>query len=145
MTIFEALRNDHDRQRQLLAELEQTEGASDERDRLFAALRSQLADHAALEEKYFYSEIMRDDMTIGKARHSVAEHKELDDRIEELEGIDHSNPQWLVRFKDLKHRVLHHLEEEELEVFQMAGKVLDEEQKTSLATAYRDEMDDRGH
>ena len=86
---------------------------------------------------------MSEDMTIGKARHSVAEHKELDDRVEELENTDYSNPQWLVRFKELQHRVLHHLEEEEREVFQMAGKVLDEGQKSSLADVYRNGMEER--
>lgn len=143
MTIFEALRADHDRQRRLLDELQQTEGASTDRQTLFAELKSELGVHAALEEKHFYSELMRVDMTIEKARHSVAEHKELDDRVEELEGMDHSNPQWLIRFKDLRHRVLHHLEEEEQEVFQVAGKALDERQKSALATAYNNEMDER--
>ncbi|MDX1507957.1 MAG: hemerythrin domain-containing protein [Woeseiaceae bacterium] len=143
MTIFEALRNDHERQRALLDKLEQTEGASEERDTLFAKLKTELAEHAAAEEKHFYSELMQADMTIDKARHSVAEHKELDDRIEELEGIDYSNPQWLVRFKELKHRVLHHLEEEEREVFQVAGKVLDDAQKSSLASSYQSEMAER--
>ena len=142
MTIFEALRADHDRQRKLLDELVDTEGSSDERQALFDKLKEELATHAAYEEKHFYSELMSVDMTIDKARHSVAEHKELDDRIEELEGIEHSNPQWLVRFKELKHRVLHHLEEEEREVFQMAGKVLDDDQKSSLAGAYRADMAD---
>lgn len=144
-TIFETLRADHDRQREVLDKLEQSQGASDERKELFTALKSELSNHAMLEEKYFYSELMRVDMTIGKARHSVAEHKQLDDRVEELEDMDYSNPQWLVRFKDLKHRVLHHLEEEEREVFQIAGKALDEQQKTALSTAYSDEMKEHRH
>lgn len=143
MNIFEALREDHDRQRALLDKLEQTEGASGERTTLFETLKTELAEHAAAEEKFFYSKLMQVDMTIDQARHGVAEHKELDDRIEELEGIDHSNPHWLVRFKDLKHRVLHHLEEEEREVFQMAGKVLDDAQKSSLASSYKSEMEER--
>ncbi|MDX1517066.1 MAG: hemerythrin domain-containing protein [Woeseiaceae bacterium] len=142
-TIFEALRDDHDRQRALLDKLEDTEGASPERTELFTTLKAELADHAAAEEKHFYSELMNFDVMLGKARHGVAEHKELDDRVEELESIDHSNPQWLVRFRELAHRVRHHLEEEEHEVFQMAGKALDDDQKSSLASAYRDEMSAR--
>lgn len=143
MTIFEALRSDHERQRDLLDRLEQTEGASDTRDALFSELKTELAEHAAAEEKHFYAHLMRVDMTIDKARHSVAEHKELDDRVEELEQIDHSNPQWLIKFKELKHRVLHHLEEEEREVFQLAGKALDEDHKTGLANVYQSEMAQR--
>ena len=140
MTIFEALREDHDRQRTLLNELEDTQGASERRTELFKELKQELAEHAAAEEKFFYSELMSFDNMLDKARHGVAEHKELDDRIEELESIDHSNPQWLIRFGELKHRVLHHLEEEEHEVFQMAGKALNESQKSGLADDYREEM-----
>jgi len=42
--------------------------------------------------------------------------------------------------RELEHRLLHHLEEEEREVFQLAGKVLSEEQKTDLAQSYRSAM-----
>ncbi|MDX1482152.1 MAG: hemerythrin domain-containing protein [Woeseiaceae bacterium] len=143
MTIFEALREDHERQRSLMTRLAETEGAEDTRDALFRELKAELAHHAASEEKYFYSELMAIEMTIDKARHSVAEHKELDDRVEELEATDYSSPQWLIRFKELQHRVAHHLEEEEREVFQLAGKALDEQQKTSLAEGYRADMEKR--
>lgn len=143
MNIFEALREDHERQRALMSRLAETEGDDERRDRLFRELKAELANHAASEEKYFYSELMAIDLTIDKARHSVAEHKELDDRVEELEATDYSNPQWLIRFKELRHRVLHHLEEEEREVFQLAGKALGDDQKTSLAEDYRTDMQTR--
>ncbi len=140
MNIFESLREDHDRQRQLMEQLVATEGASEDRGTLFSNLTQALADHAAAEEKHFYSKLMQHDITLEMARHSVAEHKELDDRVEELEAMDHSNPQWLIRCKELRDRVLHHLEEEEREVFQLAGKALSENQKSQLASSYRAEM-----
>ncbi len=143
MTIFEALRADHDKQREMLDGVARTEGADGNRDELFAQLKAELAHHAAAEEKHFYAELMAFDVMLDKARHSIAEHQELDDRVAELEQTDYSNPQWLIRFKDLKHRVLHHLEEEEHEVFQMAGKPLSEAQKTSLADAYNADMQKR--
>jgi len=143
MTIFEALRHDHEIQRDLLDKLEQTEGASDERKELFARLKSELADHAAAEEKFFYRKLMEHDMTLDKARHSVAEHKELDDRVEELVSTPMDEAQWKLKFRDLKDRVLHHLEEEEHEVVQMAGKALPEGTKEDLAPPYRDEMQAR--
>lgn len=143
MTIFEALRADHDRQRALLASIADTEGAEPQRIEAFEQLKTELAEHAAAEEKYFYAKLMAHDVMLDKARHSVAEHKELDDRIEALETIDFSSPQWLKDFRELEHRVLHHLEEEEHEVFQMAGKALTEPQKGALADDYRREMDER--
>ena len=70
-------------------------------------------------------------------------HKDIDDLVEELETIDMSSPQWLQKFKDLKHLVEHHLEEEEQEVFQVAGKELTDNQKEVLAEKYDNDMERR--
>ena len=42
--------------------------------------------------------------------------------------------------KSLQHKVLHHLEEEEREFFQQAGKNLSAKQKSELAVKYQTEM-----
>ena len=139
-TIFDALRADHDNQRTLVDLLIKTEGASDGRRELFDRLKNELSAHAAAEERYFYVPLMEDDLTQEKARHSVAEHKELDDFIEQLEGYDFSASQWLITAREMAHRLEHHLDEEEREVFPVAGKALDDAQKTALAVDYRADM-----
>lgn len=143
MNIYEALRQDHEVQRELLDILEDTSGAEEIRKQTFARLKDELSWHAAAEEKCFYSMIMTHDLTIDKARHSVAEHKEMDDRVEELEEIEFSSPHWLPKFKELKHRVIHHLDEEEHEVFQLSGKALTDKQKLDQGAHYRNDMDRR--
>ena len=135
-TIYEALRADHDRQRRLMAALLETTGDSPERRELFATLRSELDAHAAAEERHFYVALLQHDLTQGKARHSVAEHKDLDDVVEQLEDYDMSGSQWLQTARDLAHELEHHLAEEEHEVFQLAGKVLGDEESVALAGAY---------
>ena len=84
MTIFEALRADHDTQRTLIDLLCKTEGDSEGRQELFDKVRLELSAHAKAEERHFYVPLMEVDMTQEKARHSVAEHHELDEMIEEL-------------------------------------------------------------
>lgn len=143
MNIFEELRADHVTQRDLVARLIETTGDSDERDKVFGELTEQLEAHAAAEERYFYAALMEADLTQDKARHSVAEHKELDDFIETLEGYDRTAPAWLETARDLEHRLTHHLDEEEREVFPLAGKALTEAQKADLAAEYRDMMRER--
>lgn len=140
-TVFEALREDHEIQRRLIDLLTKTEGDSDGRRELFGRLRRELEAHAAAEERFFYVPLMEHDQTQEKARHSVAEHKELDDFIEKLEETDPSESSWLRTAKELQERLVHHLDEEEHEVFQVAGKVLDEKAKTSLADDYRADME----
>lgn len=139
-TIFEALRADHDRQRELIAELVETTGDSADRRRLFDTLRTELQAHAIEEERQFYVTLMQHDLTQDKARHSVSEHKDLDDLIEQLETYDMSGPQWVQSARDLAHKLEHHLDEEEHEVFQLAGKVLSEQDSAALAGAYQASM-----
>jgi hypothetical protein len=140
MNIFEELRKDHEIQRDLIARLVDTTGDSDERARVFELLAKELEAHAAAEERCFYVPLMESDLTQDKARHSVAEHKELDDYVETLEGYDRSAPAWLETARKLEHRLTHHLDEEEHEVFQVAGKVLSDTAKAELASEYRDLM-----
>lgn len=140
MTIFEALREDHDKQRTILDQLLKTEGDSAGRAELFERLKDHLDAHAAAEERYFYVPLMQDDLTQDKARHSVSEHKELDDFVEKLSSYEMSAPQWIQTAKKMGETLEHHLDEEEHEVFQLAGKALSEDLKTSLADEYRADM-----
>ena len=131
MTIFEALRETHDEQRHLLDMLVQTEGDSEPRDDLFKRLKESLTNHAGAEERALYIPMMEHDMTQEKARHSVAEHHEIDELAEKLEATDYSSPSWLATAKQLQHLVTHHLDEEEQE---MIEKVLE------LTNSTTDEM-----
>ncbi|ASK35727.1 hemerythrin domain-containing protein [Alloalcanivorax mobilis] len=140
MTIFEALRADHDKQRTLLELLVKTHGDSEGRDELFEKVKTELSAHAAAEERALYIPMMEVDLTQEKARHSVAEHHEIDELLETLEETDFSSSAWLSTAKKLQHLVTHHLDEEEQEVFQLAGRALPEQQKTSLARTYQKEM-----
>ena len=143
MTIFEAIRDDHDTQRTLIDLVVETEGASDGREELWAKLKVELEAHAAAEERYFYVPLMEHDVTQDAARHSVAEHKELDDFVEQLEGYDMAGPQWVQTARELRERLLHHLAEEESEVFPVAGRVIDDDEKERLAGEYTSDMERR--
>ncbi len=140
-TIFEALRGDHETQRTLIDILVKTEGDSEGRREIFAKVRRELTGHAAAEERYFYVPLMESDTTQEQARHSIAEHKELDDYLERLAGYDLSSSQWLQTARELREQLLHHLDEEETEIFPVAGKVLSDSDKTTLARQYYTDMD----
>ncbi len=136
--IFEQLREDHDEQRRLLAALCETSGDSADRSRLLEATKKELAAHAKAEEKSLYAAMLGAEGAHRKARHSVAEHHEIDEIVNKLESTDPSTPRWLSVAKQLRHRVEHHLEEEEHEVFQLAGRVLDPSEKKQLIEPYED-------
>ena len=140
MNIFEALRTSHDTQRGLANSLIMTSGDSKERNLLFKELKDELAAHAAAEERFFYVPLIAHDMTQEPSRHGIAEHHEMDELVEKLEEIELSSPAWLKVAKELHHKVHHHLEDEEQGIFQLAGKVLTEAEKISLAKDYEGEF-----
>lgn len=140
MNIFEALRISHVTQRGLADQLIRTEGASPERAFLFKELKRELSAHAAAEERFFYVPLIAHDMTQQPSRHGIAEHHQMDKLVEALDTTDFSSAGWLATAKELHHKIYHHLEDEEQGVFQLAGKVLTEAEKLSLAKDYEGEF-----
>lgn len=140
MNIFEALRTSHDTQRELADNLIRTSGDSSERELLFKELTIELAAHAAAEERFFYVPLIAHDMTQEPSRHGIAEHHEMDELVEKLRDTEPSSPAWLAVAKELHHKVFHHLKDEEQGIFQLAGKVLSDAEKLSLAKGYEGEF-----
>jgi hemerythrin superfamily protein len=115
--IFARLKQDHDRQRELLDRLERTQGASSERAQLFESFTKDAKSHAAAEEQALYSTMLRKPQTTAETRHSVAEHHEIEVALNDLAATDMASTEWLDKFRTLKHDYLHHIGEEEDEHF----------------------------
>lgn len=126
--IYAAIKADHDRHRTLLETLADTSGDSKERRAAWDEFYHDVKAHAAAEEETFYSKLITETWGQDHARHSVHEHQQLDDIMEELNEMDMSSSGWLTRFKTLRHEYEHHIEEEEDEVFPRARDVIDEEE-----------------
>lgn len=139
MNIFEALRESHERQRTYAKALIQTSGDTPERVEAYKQLKAELQAHETAEERHFYIPLMEFDNGVDLSRHAIAEHHEMDEMMEELDETEMSSPAWLVTAKKLSEKVHHHLKEEEQKFFQMAGKLLDDKQKESLAGQYEKE------
>lgn len=143
MNIFEALRESHDRQRSYADALIQTSGDSAEREKAYKQLKEELHAHETAEERFFYIPLMAHDNGVDLSRHAISEHHEMDEMMEELDETEMSSPAWLATAKKLSEKVHHHLKEEEQKFFQMAGKLLDEKQKQSLAGEYVKEYEEQ--
>ena len=133
--IFARLKQDHDKHRDLLARILETHGESGERAALFVELTRELKSHAAAEEQALYSTMLRKPETTAETRHSVAEHHEIDEMLNDLAATDMATGGWLTKFKALDHRYRHHIEEEEQDHFPDFEKYLtmaDEEHMQSV-------------
>lgn len=126
--IYDAIKSDHDDHRALLNTLEDTSGDSEKRRKAWDDFYNDVKSHAAAEEETFYSKLISKTWGQDAARHSVHEHQQLDDLMEELNEMDMSSPGWLTKFKTLKHDYEHHMEEEEDEVFARAKEVIPEDE-----------------
>lgn len=104
--------------------IEETEGKSPQRKKLFRELVRDIKAHSAAEEQALWSTVMRNPKTTDDARHAVSEHKELEEMLADLAARDMASPAWLRRFKKAKEEYLHHIREEEQEQFLAAQKHL---------------------
>ncbi len=137
--IFARLKADHDRHRELLDQIDATHGDSDERRTLFEAFRVEVTAHAASEEMSLYATMLADPDLRDEAQHSVAEHKEIEDFLTELFEMDFASSGWLTRFRTMKERYLHHIDEEEEEMFPAAEKDLSDARKKELIRIFEKE------
>ena len=134
--IFRDLKADHDRHRDLLERLGNTSGDSDERRALFDEFRTEVAAHAAAEEESLYATMLAKPDLREDAVHSVSEHKEISDFLGELAEIEMSSSAWLTKFKEMRHRYEHHIDEEEEEMFPEAADGLSDAEEARLAQVF---------
>jgi hemerythrin superfamily protein len=135
--IYQEIKIDHDRHRALLDTIEDTSGDSAKRNQAWNEFFHDVKAHAAAEEETFYSKLISKTWGQDAARHSVAEHKELDDLMEELHEMDMAHGSWLQKFKTFKHDYLHHIEEEEDELFTRAKEVIPESEIKGYGERFR--------
>ncbi len=125
--IFERLELDHDKHRDLLDRITETKGKSSERKALFEEFTFEAKGHAAAEEQALYSTVLRKPSLTSCGRHSVAEHHEIEEMLNDVAAADMASDEWDEKFSELKHRYLHHIDEEEEEMFPRFAAELSEE------------------
>lgn len=136
--IYEDLKRDHDRHRALLERIAATPADGEEREALFESLRQELQAHAAAEEESLYATMLGCPDLRDEARHSVSEHKEIDDMLGGLVELDTQSGDWIEKFKEMRHRYLHHIEEEEEEMFPAASEQLSHKAEERIADVFED-------
>lgn len=134
--IFDRLKQDHDRHRDLLDRLAGTGGDMAARESLFAELTRELKAHAAAEEQALYSTMMRKPETTDDTRHSVAEHHEIEVALNDLAATDMAGDDWLTKFRALDHDYRHHIDEEENEHFPEFAEFLDETDMAHMRSVF---------
>ncbi len=107
-------------------------GAEKTRERTCQQIGDALAVHATIEEKIFYPESKQEN-TEELLRESVEEHLAMKKLVAAIMESDLDDPQFEAKMKVLKEQVLHHVDEEERELFPLVSK-----------SCSKEELDDMG-
>lgn len=140
MTLFDLLHQSHEIQRSLCRQLTSSRGKTAKREPLFLQLKVELEAHAAAEERYLYVPLLMTDPGLSSSRHALSEHHEIEELCDDLSVADKSGDAWLATAKELTEKVRHHLKEEEKKFFKVAGRILTDAQKETLARRYEKDL-----
>lgn len=117
MDAINLLIQEHQSHRKLFPEVE----ASPER---YAHLRSELIHHVNEEEEVLYSHLLEMGVGEDEIRKAWEEHKLIMQLLQELDELPQDDKGWQAKFQTLKTLHLHHIDEEERDLFPKIEKAL---------------------
>jgi len=140
MDAIKMLKKQHREVEALFKELEKAKSANPRR-KLFEKVADALAVHATIEERHFYPAVKKK-QTEDMLLEAVEEHLEVKRVIADLLDLEPSDPVFMAKVSVLKEDVMHHVEEEEGELFPKVQKLLDDDELEAIAAAMQETADD---
>ena len=127
------LKDEHDKMRKLLDELETTtERGVKTRQELYSKIKGDLTIHEIIEEEIFYPALKEHPKAKDIVLEGYEEHHVVDLVMAELEDLPVDDEAWGAKAKVMKENVEHHMEEEEGEMFKQARSVFDKAELEEL-------------
>ncbi len=125
MDAIALLKEDHQKAKKLMTELEETtERGVKTREEKWTKLLKELTIHENIEEEIFYPALHETDDKELKdiVLEALEEHHLVDDIVEQLKDTPFDDEHWAAKFKVTKENVEHHIEEEETDMFKLVRK-----------------------
>lgn len=142
MSIYEKLKNDHQKISGLFVRLQQTKNEDiPERNKIFEELKNEYYAHSKAEEKVFYGELLNYPETEYLIPQSKEEHDKVDSIIDSLDRMDKSDPEWMHKLSKLKANIESHVEKEETEIFAHSRMVIGRHKADELGISFRIQKD----
>ena len=135
MDALTLLKDDHDKMRKLLTDLESTtERGVKTREELYSKIKGELTVHEIIEEEIFYPALKDHPKAKDIVLEAYEEHHVVDTVMAELEALPVDDETWGAKATVMKENVEHHMEEEEGEMFQKARQVFDKDELEELGS-----------
>jgi len=136
MNIYQALTNDHDELKPLLDRLVEASEKDRETSDLLDQIHDLLIPHARAEEAVFYNSLREIEGTTSLVAHTYREHMQAEGILQTLRGLSKINVEWTTMAKKLRESLLHHIQEEEEEIFPKAQMVFADDEAEQMAIAF---------
>ncbi|WP_224958946.1 hemerythrin domain-containing protein [Geomonas subterranea] len=138
MTIFDVLKQDHEKARYLFDKAEKAgKKEISSLQKLFSQLVEELELHMEGEERFFYSVLEQNEEMRDKVLQAFEEHQVAKTVLGTFQSLAVDDERWMAKLKVFGEIVEHHMQEEEREVFKLARKALGKEQQHEIALAFQ--------
>ena len=136
MLIYEALKNDHKRVKDLLVQLTNLSSDDQEKHQLVKMIRDELIPHSRAEEMVFYNALRSLEGARDLVTGSYKGHMEAETLLRSLQVREKIDVDWKETARKLKNSVDEHIRDEEERVIPGAQKHLQDEEATMMTEAY---------
>lgn len=137
MNAIEFLIQEHDKVRQILADIENKSHQYSEKRKIFDGLCHDLIRHETMEETVWYPYFQYNDKLDDEVKHLITEEKHAAKVIKEFEQIT-SESEFEKKFAKFKKDVEHHANEEETKLFPHVEKLLNETELEEIGRKMRE-------
>lgn len=137
MEIYELLKRDHDKLKQLFVDLLSLhDGDKETRRFLLEQIREELVPHSRAEESVFYNSLRTINTLKDRALHGYKEHMEAETLLRMLQLQSKMNMDWKATAAKLKEALENHIRAEEIELFALAREHFTAEESKMMANAF---------
>ena len=135
MDAIALLKEDHEKAKKLMNELEQTtERGVKTREEKWTKLLKELTIHENIEEEIFYPALHEHPKLKEIVLEALEEHHLVDEIVEQLKDTPFDDEHWSAKFKVTKENVEHHIEEEEGPMFTKVRQVFSKAELEELGS-----------
>ena len=132
--VLSLIEADHRKVEKLFAEAEKAKGKK--LYECFNQLYTELNLHARGEELSLYPAMREYEETEDYIEEAESEHEDSETMLEQLKQMEPDSPAFMELLGELKAAVMHHVEEEESEIFEAVRECMDEDQLVQLGQEF---------
>jgi hypothetical protein len=133
MDALSLLKEDHDKVKKMLNELDETtERAIKTREEVFTKLKRELEIHETIEEEILYPALKKHAEAKDIVLEAFEEHDVVNMILGELVETPYDDETWGAKLTVMKENLEHHIEEEEDEMFKKARDIFDRDVLVAL-------------